>query len=113
MRPDLLRRVVAIPSNRGDLNLWDPAPGRCGWAAPGAGVRDGRRPPAGRGLDASEDGAIMDARGGGVLMLRPPAVGRVGARRQPGTASRARSAAGRGCTPRSTRAPVGGPGPWW
>ncbi len=31
------------------------APARCGWTAPGAGVKAGRRPPEGLGLDAGED----------------------------------------------------------
>src|SRR4051812_15877857 len=54
---------TAIPSNRRDLKLVDLglglAPVRGEWAPLAAGVKAGRRPPGGLGLDPGEDGARL------------------------------------------------------
>lgn len=39
-----------------------PAPGQCHGASPRAGVRAGRRPPEGLGLDPGEDEVMLEAR---------------------------------------------------
>jgi hypothetical protein len=43
-----------------------PAPGGCSPVSPGAGVKAGRRPPAGLGLDAGEDDATLPQPGAGL-----------------------------------------------
>ncbi len=52
-----------------------PAPARCLGVSPGAGVKAGRRPPEGLGLDAGEDEASLGVRGWVVQATRPGRVG--------------------------------------
>jgi hypothetical protein len=44
-------------------------------ASPGAGVKAGRRPPAGLGLDPGEDGATLETPGAGIKEIRVSALG--------------------------------------
>src|SRR4051812_38968072 len=65
--PDLrLSGPLRRGMNRQSLKPWradllDPALGHCRWASPGVGVRAAGGHP-GSGLDASEDGAMLDVR---------------------------------------------------
>src|SRR5215210_6548400 len=91
-----------------------PAPVPWTPVSPGAGVRAGRRPPEGLGLDAGEDEATLGARE--PALMRRVRYGRRRAgrpRARPGTACPTRSGAGCGCTPRSRPRPDDGPGPGW
>ena len=51
--PQLWRTPLAA------LILWDLASDGCDWVPPGAGVKAGRRPPEGLGLDPGEDGTTL------------------------------------------------------